>query len=130
MKSLKQALWIILIVAILGGAATGLINYYSFIFAKVVQGKVMRVERVIDPSAMIAVGGATALPNAQMFSFAVEIQEDKTGLIFTASSEDRQWAVVQQGQCVQAKFFPYPPWNLEKGGTYFNARLLHVNNCN
>jgi hypothetical protein len=63
-----------------------------------------------------------------MFSFAIAIRDQK-GTIHTASAEDRQWAVVEKGQCVEAKFFPYPPWNLDKSGTFFGARLLKLYDC-
>lgn len=58
------------------------------------------------------------------------IKDETSGEIFTASSEDRQWAAVQgEGLCAEAKFFPYPPWQLDKAGTYHGARLLKLWNC-
>lgn len=101
-------------------------NYYSYVFSKRVYGKILRVERVSDPGAIIAQG--SSITPSQLYAFAVAIK-DQTGQIHTASSEDRQWAVSQPGQCVEARFFPYPPWQLDKSGTYFGARLLKLSDC-
>jgi hypothetical protein len=101
------------------------IRFYSYIFAKTVQGKVLRVERVNTAEAIIA---SKTVPAAQLFSFSLAIQDER-GEIHTASTEDRQWAVVAEGQCVDAKFFPYPPWKLDKAGTYFGARLERLYQC-
>ena len=70
-----------------------------------------------------AVNSATA-----MHSFAVAVKSED-GTIYTASSEDRQWAVAAPGCKVKTKFYPYPFWDLEKSGTYFNARLIHMRDC-
>lgn len=66
--------------------------------------------------------------NPQLFSFAIAIRTDD-GEIVTASTEDRQWAAALQGRCVTAQYYPYPPWKLAKGGTYFNARLDRQYEC-
>lgn len=102
------------------------VKYYSFVFAKTVRGEILRVERVSQADAIVA--GGRPLPPEQLFSFAVSIK-DTQGEIHTASSEDRQWAVAQQGQCVEARFFPYPPWDLEKANTYYGARLERLFEC-
>jgi hypothetical protein len=104
----------------------GLVSFYPYIFAKLVVGKVVKVDRVSSPTNLISTGAP--IPNSQLFSFAVAIQ-DSESVIHTASSEDRQWAVAEPGKCAKAKFFPYPPWNLEKSGTYFNARLVELRDC-
>ena len=90
------------------------------------KGKILAIDRVTQPNTLIGPGGP--VPASQIFSFAVAIR-DEQGEIVTASSEDRQWAVVEKGQCGEAKFFPYPPWKLDKGGTYFGARLLKLYDC-
>jgi hypothetical protein len=102
-------------------------NYYSYIFARTVVGKIVGVDNVLQPTTIVQGNAAGNLPR-QIFSFAVGIEDDK-GEIVTASSEDRQWAVVQKGQCAEAKFFPYAPWDLSKSGTYFGARLLKLYEC-
>lgn len=116
---------IVSIFLVLGGAATFVALYYfPYVFAKKVYGHIMRVERVSQPEAILG----NSVKSEYVFSFAVSVKDSK-GEIHTGSSEDRQWAVAQEGQCVEAKFFPYPPWNLEKGGTYFGARLLRLFDC-
>lgn len=98
--------------------------YYPFVFSKNVEGEIMSVERAVPVNTIV--GAATISPD--VYSFAVAIRTP-SGDIMTATSEDRQWAVVQKGQCATAKFFPYPPWKLEKAGTYFGARLLKLSDC-
>lgn len=104
-----------------------LVNWYSYIFAKSVDGVVTGVERVEAPMAVITNNGVN--PPNQLFSFAVAVKDHKTGEIFTASSEDRRWAVVHVNQCAEVKFLPYPPWSLSRGGAYFGARLIRLYDC-
>lgn len=122
---LKLSLLSLLLLLIAAGFIC--VKYYSFIFARTVVGKVVDVENVLQPTTIIQGNALQKLPS-QIFSFAIGIQDDK-GEIVTASSEDRQWAVVKKGQCAEAKFFPYPPWVLSKSGTYFGARLLKLSDC-
>ncbi len=102
------------------------ISQYSFVFARKVLGEIVAVEKINENNSIIA-SGRTMDPS-QLFSFAVAIRI-KDGEIITASTEDRQWAVAQKGQCAEAKFFPYPPWDLDKSGTYHNARLTRLFDC-
>ncbi|MBI2711999.1 MAG: hypothetical protein HYX41_03905 [Bdellovibrio sp.] len=102
------------------------LHYYSYVFSRKVSGEVIGIDRVIQPSTIIGV--TSQVPASQIFSFALAIKE-AGGEIVTASSEDRQWAVVEKGQCAEARFFPYPFWELEKSGTYFGARLLKIYDC-
>jgi hypothetical protein len=99
------------------------IRYYSYVFSENVRGKIIRVER-LNQAAVIGSG----VTQEQLFSFAVAIKDEK-GEIHTASSEDRQWSVATPGQCVEAKFYPYPFWVLDKSGTYHGARLLRLFEC-
>lgn len=122
----RKIFFLIFILAISLGLGVS-IRYYTYVFATTVDGEVSAIERVIQQDTIIT-SGAQGLRPDQIFSFAVSIR-DKKGVYHTSSSEDRQWAVVQKGQCVQARFFPYPPWELGKSGTYHNARLLHVFDC-
>ena len=103
----------------------GFTKYYSYIFAKTVTGEVVSVERVTEAAALINVD---RVDPTQLYSYAVAIR-DGANEIVTASGIDRQWAIVQKGQCAEAKFYPYPPWNLDKGGTYYNARLMRLFDC-
>jgi hypothetical protein len=113
------------LVLIVGFGLYTCIAYYGYVFAKTVRGQFIGVERVNDNLAMIT--GRQVDP-VQMFSFAIAIRSSQ-GDIYTASSEDRQWAVVQKGQCGEAKFYPYPPWDFERSGTYHGARLIKLYDC-
>ena len=123
---MKTIVSLLLLLCILGTLAYGAVEYYSYIFAENLEGEVLKIERVTQPGAIIANG--TPIPASHIFSFAIAIRDQK-GVIHTASGEDKQWAVVEKGQCVEAKFFPYPPWNLDKSGTFYGARLLKLYDC-
>ncbi|WP_413293685.1 hypothetical protein ACLSU7_01140 [Bdellovibrio sp. HCB185ZH] len=122
-KILKSVLGFVLLVAI---TWVVLVNY-SVIFSKTVVGEVINVERVELPVALIARAGGEL--NEKVFSFAISIKDDTTNELFAATSEDRQWAIVQKGQCAEAVYLPYPPWELKKRGTYFGARLVKLYEC-
>jgi hypothetical protein len=122
----KIKLFVVIMVIAAAGAAFVSFKYYGYIFAKDVKGVVVDVARVNQNTAIITGNGQ--VPAAQMFSFAIAIKSTD-GEIFTASSEDRQWAVVKQGQCAEAKFYPYPFWELDRSGTYHGARLLKLYDC-
>jgi hypothetical protein len=124
MKKMVRYFVALVIVGLVGFV---LVNWYSFIFAKTVDGVVTGVERVEAPMAVITNNGAN-LAN-QVFSFAVAVKDTKSGEIFTASTEDRRWAVVKVHQCAVVKFLPYPPWSLSRSGAYFGARVIRVYDC-
>ncbi len=94
---------------------------YSFTFKSRVAGEVRAVEQV---NVQAVITNSDKPINAQIFSYSVAIKDLTTNEIHMASSEDRQWAAVQPGNCVVAAYFPYPPWRLSKGTTNHNARLL------
>ncbi len=125
MQKLSRYFKVLLVLAILAAIGFVAVQNYSFIFKKTVVGRITGIDRVSQPMAIL--GPGTATPEV-LFSFAVAIK-DKSGEFFTASSEDRQWAVVKQGDCAEVIFYPYPPWNLAKADTYFNARLKKLLNC-
>lgn len=122
MKQIRLISRLIFVFVLLAGAAFIFFNYYHLIFQKKVIGEIVGVERVDAPLAIIG-GQPGGNPSKMVFSFAVSVKDRKTGEIFVASSEDRRWAVVQKGQCAEAVFYPYGPWELSKGSSYFNARL-------
>ncbi len=129
MKNVVTLAKLLVLVVVLAAVGALFINYYSYIFSRVVSGPVKKVERV--DSQMIFAARAGEAPNPQVFSFAVSIEDQKTGEIVVASTEDRQWAAVEPGQCATARFYPYPFWDVDKAGTFHNARLLHLlKNCN
>lgn len=124
---MKTKVGLVGLVLLLIGAGFVMVKYYSYVFSKVIVGEVQAVERVTQTTAMV--GDVSKLTEAQLYSFAVAIISRKDGEIYTASSEDRQWAVVQKGQCAEVRIYPSPPWALDKAGTYFNARLLKLYAC-
>jgi hypothetical protein len=116
-----------ILVLFLGVTGYVFYTYWSMIFSKTIKGVITDVERVNSPTVVVG-GGFNSATNKEMFSYAVAIKQ-KDGDIATASSEDRQWAVAQKGLCAEARFYPYPPWDFEKAGTYFNARLIRLYVC-
>lgn len=122
-KFLKLGFFSIVFIALLW---TVLANY-SVIFSKTVQGEITGVERIELPVALMTSRNADMA--TKIFSFAIGIRDEASGIIYTASSEDRQWAVAERGQCAEAVFLPYPPWNLTKKDTYYGARLVKLYEC-
>ena len=113
------------------GAGAIYFEFYPYLFAKTVVGKIQKVERVnlnVSLMQMEASSPSDQKMPRDLFSFAIGIQTPD-GEVHTASSEDRQWAAVEAGLCVKAKYFPYAPWNLSKAGTYYGARLLESHVC-
>ena len=102
------------------------IEFYPFIFSRKVEGTLEAVERVNLNVSLLQTGNTHV--NPELFSFAIGIKE-KSGEIVTSSAEDRQWMAAKPGLCVEARFYPYPPWRLDKSGTYFGARLLKMHDC-
>jgi hypothetical protein len=125
MQQFTSLLKRLVILLVLIGIGFVVVTQYSFIFSKTVRGEAIRVERMVDPAVMV--GGR--FDSSKVFAFAVAIREPDKGEIFTSASEDSQWAVVGKGQCVEAVFYPYPPWNFAKARTYFNARLVQMYDC-
>ena len=131
MSSVRRYLTVLLVLLILGFGAYIFVVFYPYIFSKHVVGTIEDVERVQLNVSLMQNSGDSAANNAispQLFSFSVAIKTPD-GEIYTSSAEDRQWAVAQKGQCVEAQLYPYPPWKLMKGGTYFNARLDRLYEC-
>lgn len=124
LKTLRNTTLVLLLIAVFGYV---LIEYYSYIFSRKIVGVITAVEKVSVPMAMVTMGSTD--PSKQIYSYAVGIKEQASGEIMTASTEDRQWTVAHPGQCVEARFFPYPPWQMDKWGTYHNARLLKLTDC-
>lgn len=106
------------------GVSVFVIVNYSWVFSKRVKGEVIEIERVTEPTAILG----NRIKEEQIHSFAMAIRDDK-GVIHTASGEDRQWSVVKKGYCVEALFYRYPPWDLSKGDTFFNARVISMSDC-
>lgn len=120
MKWIKRLGFLVVLVAI----CVFVIINYSWVFAKRVSGEVIEIERVTEPTAILG----NRVKEENIHSFAMAIRDDK-GVIHTASGEDRQWSVVKKGYCVEALFYRYPPWELSKGDTFFNARVVSMSDC-
>lgn len=126
---MKKFLAAIVFVLILMGSSVAFVRFYSYIFAKEVKGVIINVEKPSAPMAIVGSENANQkLAEKQLFSYAVAIQVED-GEIMTASTEDRQWSVAEKGKCVVAMFYPYPPWEFDKSGTFFGARLLKMYDC-
>ena len=103
---------------------------YPYIFSKIVTGEIVGAKHLMDTMAVVTAVDPKAQIPTKIFSFAIAIKDHTTSEIVTGSSEDRQWAAVKEGQCARAEFFPYPPWRLDKAGTYYGVRLLNLyENC-
>ena len=125
MQLVSRWIRILVLCGIVLAAGYTAVRYYSFLFSKNFAGQVDAVERVTEVTAIV---GSRPLPSSELYSYSVSLLLPN-GEHVTSTSEDRQWAVVRKGQCVQAKFYPYPPWELDKAGTFFNARLLKLADC-
>jgi hypothetical protein len=126
MKMLTSLFKKSLVILTIGGIFYLFFQFYSYIFARTVIGRIDNVARVTGVTAMI--GGARTLTESQLHMFSVSIRQPN-GEMVTATSEDGQWAIAKAGLCVKAKYYPHPPWNLKQAGTYFNARLLSMADC-
>ena len=120
MKWVRRSIFIAILIAIGVFVATN----YSWVFAKRVSGEVIEIERITQPTAILG----NRVTEEQLHSYAVAIR-DVDGNIHTATSEDRQWGIAKKGYCVEAMFYRYPPWDLSKGGTFFNARMDSMREC-
>lgn len=128
MKMLKAWLKNIGIFLVLFVLASVYLVYFPYIHQRHVSGPVKGVKQIFDAAAIVSTTGVD--PSSKIYSFAVAVQDNHSSEIVTGSTEDRQWGVVKEGQCVEATFFPYPPWNLQKSGTYYNVRLKKLfDNC-
>jgi hypothetical protein len=113
----------LIVLVIVVGAVAFLVTNYAWLFAKTIQGQIVEIEKTIRPD--VVVHGDTQR-NAE--NYAILIQDDK-GKMFTATATDTQWGVAKKGYCVIATLQRYPPWDVENGGTFYNARLRQVYRC-
>ena len=127
MRAVRSVFISLLVIVSIGFGAYVFVNFYSIIFSRKVVGVIERVERVDINVAMMQTTPGEKI-NPEFYSFAVAIKE-ATGEIVTASAEDRQWSVAQAGQCAEAVYYPYPPWQFSKANTYFGARLEKLSEC-
>lgn len=130
MNAIKGSLKVILGLVIFAALTWVFVSYYSIIFSRKVVGVVVDVKHIDTNIALMQVNDpAKDKVNPALYSaYAVAIKEN-SGEIVTASADDRQWAVVQAGNCAEAVYYPYPPWKFEKADTYFGARLVKLTEC-
>jgi hypothetical protein len=96
---------------------------YTWLMRKTVEGEVVSMAN-LTPQAVL--GTRPVTPNGGItYSFAIAIKASD-GTIYSASTEDRQWAIVKEGYRVQATLFPYGPLEWRKQGTYHGARLVRI----
>lgn len=124
MKQMKSLIKVIVGIVLVGAVGGFVINNWSWVFAKKIKGRILDVQRVTNPNAIIT----SRASEAQIHSYAVLIQGDD-GKLYTASTEDRQWQVAQKGYCVTALLYRYPLWDFERANTFFNARLEQLEIC-
>ena len=125
MKTFNSLLKKFFLVLVILAVTFVMTTYYSYIFARTVIGRIDNVARVTGVTAMI---GTRQLTEGQLHMFSVSIRQPN-GEMVTSISEDGQWAIARTGLCVKAKYYPHPPWDLKNAGTYFNARLLTMVDC-
>lgn len=125
-KKLKYISTILFVSLIIALSVFVLVRYYSFIFSKTITGVIQKVERLETPLVVSNTGATGSAIPPQAFSFSISIVDNKSGEIILSTSEDRQWAVVEAGQCASVRVYPYPPWELNKSGTLHNARVLNL----
>ena len=123
---MKNKIRLVMFVVVLLIVGVLVLENWQYVFAREVSGEIKEIERVSQNTIL---GTGANIPASQLFSFAVAIKDKKSSEIVTASSEDRQWAVAKKGLCAEARFFPYPPWDLERAGTFHGARLVKLYEC-
>lgn len=127
---MKKFMYMLVSVIVVIAACLGFVRFYSYIFAREVKGVILNIEKPTAPTTIVGTNGTMGIESVQseLFKYAVAIQMED-GEILTASSSDRQWVVAEKGKCVVAKFYPYPPWDFDRSGTYFKARLMRMFDC-
>lgn len=111
--TLVELMVVVVILIIIGGLVAGIGGGGGlFKKAEVFEGPVISCQKL---DAQFAEG-------SQIFSFAVKMDIGDEYLTF--STEDRQFATVNEGDKIQVKVFKYSKWNREKAGTYHGGRLL------
>lgn len=123
MKKFKIFLVIAIVLAIIAIGIAAYVEYYHILFARTITGEVISVQKV-DASVDIITTRPGEQIGSRLFSYAVAVEDQKTKEILVASSEDRRWATLEKGNCVTARFFPYPPWRLDKAGAFFGAQVI------
>ena len=101
-----------ILVLLLLAASYGVFLYYGTIFSKNVDGRVIDLKEVVGEN----------------MSYVIAVR-DKHGNIFTGPAMGPRWSLVKPGQCAEIRFLPYPPWQVERIGTYASTLLLKMRDC-
>jgi prepilin-type N-terminal cleavage/methylation domain-containing protein len=109
----------LIFISVVAGGCAGCGGSKVF-FRKNCIGKVTNISNLSGQVTTI-VGKNNVYPGAA-FSFAIEMSANNEFVNF--SSEDRQFATIEKGDSISVAFFKYPPWNMDKAGTYYGGRLL------
>ncbi len=127
MRAIRKFFFGLIILVGFVGIGFIFVEFYPYIFSRKVTGVLVSIERIQLNVSLMQTSGDQQM-NPSLFSFALAIRED-SGEIVAASAEDRQWAAAAKGNCVEAVYYPYPPWQVMKSGTYHNARLDKMTDC-
>ena len=125
MATVRSLIKYLLTVVVLFVVLWVVMSNYSAIFSKTFEGEIVAIEKMETPPVVLAPNDLSA----KALSFAVGIKDNKTGDIVIATSTDSQWSIAKPGQCAQAVFLPYPPWDFTKKGTFFGARMTRLYEC-
>ena len=122
--TLVELLFVVIILAILLGIATGGIGESTIYGWWKRQQAIGKVERAVSaiPNGGVVLGGKEGV-GEKIFSSTVVLETSKNNFL-TFTSVDRQFAGVKKGDCIQVSYDPYAPWAIGKNGTYHNGRLL------
>ena len=108
-KLYLMSLFLLMLIAL---GAYGVFHYYGTIFSKTVDGRVVRLKPV---------------PNENE-SYVIAVR-DLHGNIFTSIADGPRWALVKPGECAEVRFLPYPPWHVDRIGTYASSLLIKMREC-
>ena len=105
-------------IVVVGGGSYLVYQKYGLLFAKSIDGQIVALETIQNFERR----------HPDDSGYAVGVQ-NAAGEIFAAKSLGEEWRIAHKGQCIRAKFFPYPPWDLQNRGTYWGVRVLNLKNC-
>ena len=124
LKGFRNFVVYLIVAGLLVGVGALVISNYSWVFAKRIHGRIINVERVTDPNAIIS----ARVTEAQMHTYAILIQGED-GKLYTANSANSRWEVAKKGYCVDALLYPEPFWRVRIANTYTEARLDELSLC-
>jgi prepilin-type N-terminal cleavage/methylation domain-containing protein len=112
---------VVIVLIVFGGLIGSCGGCQQMFFRKNCEGRVTGISNLSGQVSTIVTGRNNVFPGAA-FSFAVEMSVGNE--IVNFSAEDRQFATIEKGDSISVAIFKYPPWVLDKAGTYHGGRLL------